>query len=682
MAHWNRSAHSPVCDAASTAVPDGLRSRRSAPVSSVAAVLNFIAGLILLVLVLGWEPRINGDAHEYLLVQEAIANHGSPDIRLADAQHVKELYRDHPAAEVFVPEFAESEKNIREIRDSYHGVYRASSGRYYSFHFWFYALLSTPAKLALRLAGADELKAYQLLNALLLIFATTYLLLWCRLPEWMRLALAAVLPFTGMLYYLRWPSPEIFSATGLLLCCVFFLERRYGLSIGAAVLASFQNQPIALIVPMILICSVYSVYVRERSWKALIGDGVAAACCLIPSAFYWIVFGTPSLIASLGLTDPKLVSLHRLHSFVFDLNQGLVVGMPAIVAMALFFVMCRVVGLLWPVRESWRTVLRQAFRREDILLIGSLPIMAGVTVIVNWSSGYAVFERYALWCGMPVLVWVVCQVERFTLHGMRTVVMASIVLVQLFSNFYFDGFGGYLSPYTHKPYVEWLFNVNPRLYDPEPEIFLERTLLREDVLYPRLMPVAYTGRDGAFRKILTERSVASDLVPRLCGVGRRLIDLDRNVSVTPDDVSYTWGQWGYLSGRFLCETNEPASSKSFATQVGAAEPGGSLLSNGKAGALQLGPYVSLPKGHYVVIWNLELVQAPASSSAPAIVEVTAWDTSVVVARKPLTIGELRSRAVSLEFSLDRDAQRVEYRILVSEGVVLRLHNIQRKVSRG
>ncbi|MCL5746175.1 MAG: hypothetical protein M1541_19970 [Acidobacteria bacterium] len=603
-------------------------------------------------------------------MQEAIANHGLPDIRPSDARHAGDLYLDHPAAEVFFPEFVESEKCLREGKNFYHGICRAPSGRYYSFHFWFYALISAPAKLALRLIGWDELKAYQLLNALLLIFTTTYLLLWSRLSAWMRLALAALTPFTGMLYYLRWPSPEVLSATALLLSCVLFLERRYTLSIVAAVAASFQNQPAAAILPLIFLCSAYDVYLRRRRFAALIGDAIAGAFCLLPSAFYWFSFGTPNLLATPGITDTRLITLHRLHSFVFDLNQGLVVGMPAIVVSALVFCACRVL------RSP-----RRPFRREDVLLAGSVLMMTGVTVIVNWSSAYAVFERYALWCGMPVMVWVVCQVERSDFRGMRNAAMCSIILVQIFANLYFDGFGGYLSPYTHKPYVEWLFNVYPRLYDPEPEIFLERTLLREDVLYPRLMPVAYTGRDGAFRKILTERSVAGELVPRLCGASGRLIDLDRSRGVTPAEVSYSWGNWGYLSGRYLCETDDPATSRIFGTQVGTAEPGGSLLSDGRAGVLQSGPQVSLPKGKYVIVWRLDLVQAPHGLEIPAVAEITGWDGKVAIARKPVTRDELRGRTVSLAFSLDRDTQRVEYRIVAGEGAILKLSGVQRRMGR-
>ena len=48
---------------------------------------------------------------------------------------------------------------------------RGRSGAWYAVHFWGYSLLTAPARLALRLVGANDLKNAQITNALVFLFA-------------------------------------------------------------------------------------------------------------------------------------------------------------------------------------------------------------------------------------------------------------------------------------------------------------------------------------------------------------------------------------------------------------------------------------------------------------------------------------------------------------------------------
>jgi hypothetical protein len=219
---------------------------------------------------------------------------------------------------------------------------------------------------------------------------------------------------------------------------------------------------------------------------------------LLPFAFGQWQWGRPSIIA-LYSTDRRLVGLERLCSYYLDLNQGLILVVPGILVL---------LACIFPQRRR-RLALAAALLTALFMLALALPTLSAL----NWNAGSMGVLRYAFWGAMPLL-FLAFSWLRDRARWPR-LLLGAVFVLQL-------GAMAHARSYDYKafsPLARYVLDHAPGRYNPDPEIFIERSRnadggmdVRDVVVYPR---------QGQPRKVLF--NAAGGSVDRsLCPAGQRL----------------------------------------------------------------------------------------------------------------------------------------------------------------
>jgi hypothetical protein len=487
-----------------------------------------------------------GDGREYLLYARAFAAHLSPDIREDDVDRAASIMRHgDPVLERDFRAMGTGRPLGSTARVDTAGFVRAADGRLYTWHFWLYPALVSPFLALTELLRVPPLAAFLLCNWALVLITLGYVAFrWGGMPSQKHL-LASLFLLTGTTYYVWWPHPEVFTASLVLLALMAASDRRYGWSMLATALAAAQNPPLIVLLAALALKALFDqglLGAGARSagnrphgsrWTIQVIVG-AFAVALAPVAFFWATSRVANPIAAVGAADTSLISVSRLESMFFDLNQGMAIGIPGV---ALGVAVLTVVGLaqLRDRRNSggWR-VLRPIILGVTLSIIMAVPALAAT----NWNSGQSAFSRYAYWLSIPITFAVVVSLAALPPRW-RVTLGVSIVAVQLVTAAYY-GFWGNNARSDHvafKPAARYVLLRFPELYNPEPEIFIERLRHREGV------PDSPTDADSIFRfpetgeptKILVRESRLADVTTSL----RRAC---RTLSTAPVE-----GGWVYLN---------------------------------------------------------------------------------------------------------------------------------------
>jgi hypothetical protein len=424
-------------------------------------------------------PRVVGDGAEYFVVAEALARHASPDLRPGDREAVRQLLDAEgvPGAEhlLEVPEVV------------------GRDGRAYGIHFWGYALATLPARFAIGLWRGDPLRAPQVTNALLFVAALGLTLLQSPLPDRPRRTLAALLALSPALWFVLWPHPEVYSFSLTTAALVWRSAGHRSSATLASALASMQNPPLvllALALSMDGICAGS----RERDWGASVRTAMALLPAVVPCLFCLWQFGTPSLL-SRGAASATNLSLGKTLELFFDPNVGLLPYAPVVVGGSLFAAI-RAGGR----SPAWALSLAMAFL---------------CTATCNWNSGTSGPARYSVWI-YPLIVYAFVHPGpqgsghvRFaeTLAGVAIVAQTLLIASR-------GGMEPRADYLRHSAVARFLLDRWPSLYNPSYEIFVERTIRREEP-FPGGAPILYRAR-GQCRKALAQKRHLAPLLA-LCG---------------------------------------------------------------------------------------------------------------------------------------------------------------------
>ncbi|TFW30405.1 hypothetical protein [Massilia horti] len=486
---------------------------------------RFALGLaLLLALIFALRPaKLAGDVEDYTLTTIALAHHASPDIRSEDIATAKALVPQLvPALELLEQEMAAGKKVPRGA------FFRGRDGGVYTMHFFAYpALAALPFKI-LESVRADPLKCYLAVNLASLFVLGLALL---RLFGTALRASVGLLLFMlcGGVLYGEWSSPECVSAAGLLAAMCLYLTGAPLAGGLLAGLAAMQNPSVgafAAFAPLMRLClewrrgeSPLANVTRAIGPRQLAGACITAALFAVPILFSLWEFGIPSIIGKIA-TSTSLATPNRLHSFFFDLNQGMIVGVPAVLAALLLW------GWRGPGRAPALTLCAAAFT-----LIMALPTL----VIHNWNAGATGFMRYAFWAAMPLLfafLW------RLRVRARWPWALVAVVLVAQWATIRFE------RSYTmvqFSPLAHWVLAHAPGAYNPDPEIFQERLVNDETSLEENRVDIYRV--DGAVRKAMYHKSNVN-AGTLLCEAGQTMahdnqfVELDR--------------QWRYVNGPIRC----------------------------------------------------------------------------------------------------------------------------------
>lgn len=516
---------------------------------------------------------LDGDGIEYLMMTHAFAHHGSASLSAADFSGVAKLLAGNPDPTAYnALVYASGQLTQTAIAVPYSGFARTASGEIYSIHFWLYSLMAAPYYAAVSWLGMKPTLSFSLLN--LSLAGATMLHLHRSLPGASRAA-AVVFLSLGTAAYLRWTGPEVMTACCAFAAAICVLRRDTSVAILLSGLGATQNPSLALFIPLIAAHRLSALkmpaiitlpLVRRPAATELAVASAGVIVALAPFAFYYSAFGIPSLITPY-FTDPAYITPRRLLSFMADLDQGVLAGLPGLL-----------IGL------AGIAVVRPALDKSAVaanglfFLAASCALAAPTLAAINWNSATSGLMRYAYWALMPLAAYFVAALPAMT-YRVRTPLVAIVIAAQGCAILA----GGLLMRGTsymkHTPLSAWALASFPGLVNPDPEIFLERgghvdggvTLETTRVLYDRALPVKLlrhwtNGRDSA----------------GLCPEGQQVsaqsvVDADRG--------------WEYLNAPLACVKADPWASPlrlHFAGASGAR----AALASGWAGAEPAGTWTS------------------------------------------------------------------------------------------
>lgn len=507
--------------------------------SSIGKTSFWIVFALITVIAATIRAHIDGDGVEYLMMAHAFTSHGTASLNAADFSFVANLLNgnvDPAAHKMLVDATDHLSRNTAAM--PHFGFARTESGAIYAIHYWVYSMMAAPFYAAAAWFGIKPTLGFSLLN--LTLVAATVLHLHRSLPSASRAA-ALVFLSLGTAYYLRWTGPEVMTA-----CCAFtasicVLRRDTGLAILLCGIGATQNPSLALIIPLFaahrLLASavpeIVTLPVVRRSTlleAGLAGAGIIAA--ISPYAFYYSAFGIPSLIAPY-FTDPAFITPRRALSFMFDLDQGMLAGIPGLF-----------IGLTGVAAVKSALNRRVVAANGLFFLLACCILAAPALAAINWNSGTSVMLRYAYWAAMPLVAFLVSALPAIA-PGLRMPLVSAVLVAQCLAVL---GSGLMLrstSYMHHTPLSEWALATFPRLVNPDPEIFIERARQNEAAITLRTTQVFYD--EGVPVKLLRHWSNSDDSAG-LCPEGQRVstafvVEVDRG--------------WQYLNAPLSCLPADP-----------------------------------------------------------------------------------------------------------------------------
>jgi hypothetical protein len=415
------------------------------------------------------DPLRAGDSDEYLLMVQALSANGSADIRAADIQtHIQMLER----SGTHEPEPLPNEHYLR-------GSSTTDRGKSYFGHFWFYSLLAVPAWILFRFAGLNEMAALQTMNVVFFCLAAGVVLFYGRGDRRARMLLLGLSAVGPVIWYLRWPHPEVFTWSAVLIAVVLLQKERFGMAAMMASLGALQYPPLFLLALLAIVLAAI-----RRNWRGAALATAGAAVSLVPVVFYLWLFGVPNLFVAHGVTDFSLITPRRVVSLLADLDQGILPYMPLTLLLGLAG------GVLALARGRVRGILVMA------VLLGMILLVAPQR---NWNSGAAGMIRYAVWM-VPLIAWL--AVEYVPRGRFLVLAVAAGFLVQ----------GGIVLSHDGKPdnfrhngLARTVLTHCPKLYCPDPQIFAERQLGQEVDDWAGILPVPFVTEAGDVTKLLVDR---------------------------------------------------------------------------------------------------------------------------------------------------------------------------------
>jgi len=261
-------------------------------------------------------------------------------------------------------------------------------------------------------------------------------------------------------------------------------------------IAALQNQPLAIltIVLSFIVLLKHGFHVRNIVLLFL-----SSCLILAPSLFYFYHYGTANLIGYQGALHGYYVTPTRVFGFFFDINQGMILALPLILLLYLFFYF----------RKLYR--IKTAATKWDLWL---LPLAIGVacaaSTINNWNHGQAVVNRYVTYVTAIILLHFFYLLMELKVEKVKQIILAACLLTQVATVLYFQKITRFdWSTYQPKPLSNWVLTHCPSLYNPDPVIFYTR--YRGEEIDPAQSPAYFMKRNGDITKFLVQRSYVHNL---------------------------------------------------------------------------------------------------------------------------------------------------------------------------
>ncbi|MEK8131066.1 hypothetical protein WMW72_24490 [Paenibacillus filicis] len=444
------------------------------------------------------QPVLTGDGREYLGMTISIKNHLSPELRSTDMVERDAL---------------EQKNNITfPLEKNYFGYFQSLKGEYYSYHFWFYSLINSFTYFVLDFFNINALKSFQITNCILFLLLLLKILKSPVINNKSKLMLCLITICSPVVFYLDWSHPEVFSYVLMSLGFLYLNEKKINFTMLFFSLAALQNPAISVLSLYLLISEFFkhrSQLMKDTKTRIdFIFLSLISTINIIPYIFYYLNFREFSLITKAGFSSLKFITFPKIWSLFFDLNFGIIVYTPVLL---LFFIYLCFKG------------------HKNVLILSVLLLFISIVNATqwNWNSGMMYINRYSLWY-IPVLIFGCFRfIDKFdtkktVLFSILYICTTGVVTAYCIKE---HDFGNYLKL---GPLAKMAVVGFPSMYNPEPEIILER-IQGTEFLENTVFPMNIFGFDGELRKSIV-RDQSSNYIGYING--RSKAALDRRILVS------------------------------------------------------------------------------------------------------------------------------------------------------
>lgn len=507
-----------------------------------------------------------------------------------------------------------AEHNLRSyLQPSYFenpGYYLAGTdGQRYPVHFILYSLLAVPVRLVLHLFSINELQTLRITNVLMLFAVIVVAWKFIVQNPFKRTILLMAIFLSPLVFFLSWPGPDIFFLSLLLVSVFIFFQKRYVLSGILAAIAALHSQPLSVLAALIGGYALYQHVLASKKipktvqahFEFVLSLGIIGIILSIPVFYNLLFFGAWSpwpklqdgwtILNGFGFQN---LSFQKFFEQFFDLNFGLFFYAPVLLLTGFYFIF-------------------KYFRNKDVIFLFASFLLTAFFYQTNpaWHYGTAGYgpSRHAIFLIPLFIVFFVFTIQKSLKHY---VLLGVLILTQL-PILYMNGFVNpdITNTLRNSPIAKFVLNNWPGLYNPTPEIFVDRTN-HTDLDYPS--SAIYT-KNGVCKKAYILKTDI-DLLKNKCGYIPKKYekDLDNdfsrksNISRTTKTIEATF--WpdpnscsaGY-KGPYICMRNASEFSKftqiKLSSRVKDIENGVWRLEKG------LPITITVPPGYFIQYYSLE-----------------------------------------------------------------------------
>lgn len=416
-----------------------------------------------------------GDGVEYILSALSFYEKLSPFI----TQSTLEIYSSYYSFDIvsqFQQWFATATPLTGQVSIK-NGFLFLQNGDILTWHFWAYSLLVAPFLLLSNLLGLAPHFAFMFCNWFFIALVIYYINNHWQATELQKKTLACLYFLGGTTYYLWWTHPEVLTASLLLFSLLLIKDKHFKSSYALLSIAAMQNPPLIFLLMFYMLYELYIKFILERKFEllAFVSFAITRACfglfAISPMLFYYSQIGVMNPIVSGGSSHTNLISIDRLASFYFDLNQGMAVAIPCIIAY-----LCL----------TFYTEIKHYFlSKTDVASFAGLKIILLAVLVstilaipalstTNWNHGHTVFSRYAYWLSIPILFGLVVSLDK--LRQNKKPIAYTLVAIQFVTVVYYGVFGKTWNAHylRFNDLSKVVLTHFPNSYNPVPEIFAER----------------------------------------------------------------------------------------------------------------------------------------------------------------------------------------------------------------
>ena len=380
-----------------------------------------------------------------------------------------------------------------------------------------YGIACIPCVLILRLLQIPTIYAFPYTNLFFLMLSLYFVHKFLKADEDKKTLLILMMSINAIVFYISWPSAEVFIFSMLLMAMVCWHNRwdkrsAIFLSIAGTLNPTIMAVGIVMIVDYMI--RVVNAKDRNISWntyiKNVIPEIILYGSCyivgVIPMVYNYYNVGSINLSSSMySLTHGNESTISRFIAYIIDLNFGILpyYPIPLILGGVLLFV------------AVWKKHIRYLE-----LFLSFLAVVMLYSIVTHINCGMSGISRYNSWGSVLLLFTIILYYgemigNEIALHIVKLFLIIGMAITGLLI-MYYNPFMASRVPYTSmSPVAKYVLERCPELYNPLYSTFNSRVNhLDSGYDYTEKLPIVYQTDDGYAKKILATKENKTALLSK------------------------------------------------------------------------------------------------------------------------------------------------------------------------